>query len=80
MYRIFKNVANYEGDYNYINFKVDGEYAGRKKVDSKEGMPFAINAKSSKRIHKLVVSKATEAANGQIIITKIEGIDIGLAK
>jgi hypothetical protein len=43
-------------------------------------MPFAINAKSSKRIHKLVVSKATEAANGQIIITKIEGIDIGLAK
>ena len=71
-----KNVAYNEGDYNYINFEIDGEYAGRKKVGSKEGMPFVITAKSTTATHQLVVSKATEAANGQIIITKIEGKNI----
>jgi Carbohydrate esterase 2 N-terminal len=75
-----KNGATYQGDYNYINFEVDGEYTGRQKVDSKEGMPFVIAAKSTTATHQLVVSKATEAANGQIIITKIEGRNIAAAQ
>ena len=75
-----KNVSYNDGDYNYINFEIDGEYAGRKKVDSKEGMPFVIKAKSTSEIHQLVVSKATEAANGQIVITKIEGKNIAAAQ
>lgn len=75
-----KNAAPYEGDYNYINFELDGEYAGRQKVDSKEAKPFIITATSVKEKHQLVVSKATEAANGQIIITKIEGKNISDAR
>ena len=74
-----KNNAPYEGDYNYINFEVDGEYAGRQKVDAKEAKPFLITAKQNKQTHILVVSKATEAANGQIIITKIKGNNISNA-
>jgi lysophospholipase L1-like esterase len=74
-----KNNAPYEGDYNYINFEVDGEYAGRQKVDAKEAKPFLITAKQNKQTHVLVISKATEAANGQIIITTIEGNNISNA-
>ncbi len=75
-----KNNAPYEGDYNYINFEVDGAYAGRQKVDTKDAKPFLITAKENKRTHSLVVSKATEAANGKIIITKIEGKNISKAE
>jgi hypothetical protein len=75
-----KNAAYYDSDYNYIDFEVDGEYVGRKKVDGKDAMPFVIKAKSSRGINQLVLSKATEAANGQIIITKIEGRNIAAAQ
>lgn len=75
-----KNAAYYDGDYNYINFEVDGEYAGRQKVNVKEATPFAITAKTAAATHKLVVSKATEAANGQIIITQIEGKNISVTQ
>lgn len=74
-----KNSAPYDGDYNYINIEVDGEYAGRQKITAKEPVPFVITSKSTNETHQLVVSKATEAANGQIIITKIEGKDISIA-
>jgi lysophospholipase L1-like esterase len=66
-----KNTTPYEGDYNYVNFELDGVYFGRQKVDTKVAVPYFIDAKQKDVLHTLVVSKATEAANGQITITKI---------
>ncbi len=66
-----KNATPYDGDYNYVNFELDGVYFGRQKVDVKVAAPYIITAKEKNVQHTLVISKATEAANGQIIITKI---------
>lgn len=66
-----KNTTPYEGDYNYVNFELDGVYFGRQKVDVKVAAPYIITAPGKDVVHTLVVSKATEAANGQITITKI---------
>lgn len=70
-----KNVT-YPGDYNYINTEIDGEYAGRQKVEGTETTAFVIKAANNMATHKLVVSKATEAGNGQVVITKIAGNNI----
>lgn len=70
-----KNIA-YPGDYNYINLEIDGEYTGRRKVDGGEVQSIAVKAENNNTIHKLVVSKATEASNGLVVITKIEGENI----
>ncbi len=66
-----KNTTPYEGDYNYVNFELDGVYFGRQKVDVKVAVPYIITAPQNNVEHTLVISKATEAANGQITITKI---------
>ncbi len=66
-----KSTTPYEGDYNYVNFELDGVYFGRQKVDVKVAVPYIITAPQNNVEHTLVISKATEAANGQITITKI---------
>lgn len=71
-----KNAAPFEGDYNYVNFELDGVYFGRQKVDAKVAVPYFIDAKIKGVTHTLVVSKATEAANGTVIITKIDAAGI----
>ncbi|MFN8251108.1 MAG: GDSL-type esterase/lipase family protein [Ferruginibacter sp.] len=67
-----KNNPPYPGDYNYINIELDGQYVGREKVDVRVAAPYIIKAVGNDMQHTLVISKATEAANGQVIITKIE--------
>ena len=67
-----KNNAPYPGDYNYVNFELDGFYVSRQKVDVQVAAPYIIKAVGKDIRHTLVVSKATEAANGQLIITKID--------
>lgn len=70
-----KNIT-YPGDYNYINIEIDGEYSGRQKVDGTEAKPFVIKANGNAATHTLVISKATEASNGQVVLTKIQGHNI----
>jgi lysophospholipase L1-like esterase len=70
-----KNIA-YAGDYNYINIEIDGQYGGRQKVDGTGIQPFVVKAGNGNAVHTLVVSKATEASNGQVVITKITGTNI----
>lgn len=71
-----KNAAPYDGDYNYVNFELDGIYFGRQKVDARVAAPYFIDAKIKGVTHTLVVSKATEAANGTVVITKIDAAGI----
>lgn len=75
-----KNVTPYQGDYNYVNFELDGMYVGRQKVDVQVAVPYIIKAVGNDIQHKLVISKATEAANGQIIITKIDAQNLTAPK
>jgi lysophospholipase L1-like esterase len=70
-----KNVT-YPGDYNYVNIELDGEYKGRYKIDGTDAKPLLVNAENNNATHKLIVSKATEALNGLVIITKIEGKNV----
>jgi lysophospholipase L1-like esterase len=71
-----KNVAPYEGDYNYINIELDGKYQGRKRIDGKEEVRVSVRVKEKIKTHQLVISKATEASNGQVIITSISASNI----
>jgi lysophospholipase L1-like esterase len=75
-----KNATPNQGDYNYVNFELDGMYIGRQKVDVQVAVPYIIKAVGNDMQHKLVISKATEAANGQIIITKIDAQNLTVPK
>lgn len=75
-----KNATPYQSDYNYVNFELDGMYVGRQKVDVQVAAPYIIKAVGNDIQHKLVISKATEAANGQIIITKIDAQNLTVPK
>ena len=55
-------------------------YVGRQKVDVQVAVPYIIKAVGNDMQHKLVISKATEAANGQIIITKIDAQNLTAPK
>lgn len=72
-----KNAAP-EGEYNYVTIEVDDEYGGRYKVSGKTAAIIMVKAKKTAARHKASISKATEAANGQVIITGIEGKSIAL--
>jgi lysophospholipase L1-like esterase len=75
-----KNSAPYPGDYNYVNFELDGFYVSRQKVDVQVAAPYIIKAVGTAVQHTLVISKATEAANGQITITKIDAAGLSAPK
>ncbi len=65
-----KNIT-YPGDYNYVNLELDGAPNGRHKV-ADTAIQYIISGSVKEGTHKLIVSKATEAGNGLIVITKIE--------
>lgn len=66
-----KNIAN-EGDHNYVSVEVDDKYTGRRKVEGSRLRSFIITA-SSRQQHTVRIYKATEAANGQVVVERIEG-------
>jgi lysophospholipase L1-like esterase len=66
-----KNIAG-EGDYNYVAVEVDNQYTGRRKVEGSRLRSFTITT-ASRRPHIVRIYKATEAANGQVVIERVEG-------
>jgi len=73
---VFVKNAAPAGEYNYINIETDGVYAGRKKVDGSLELGIDVLAGGGQKIHTVTISKATEAANGQVIITRLRGTDL----
>jgi lysophospholipase L1-like esterase len=64
-----RNIAPHN-NYNYVSIEVDNQYFARWKVDGSEARPFAINTAGAKT-HIARIYKATEAQNGQVVVTGI---------
>jgi hypothetical protein len=58
--------------HNYLQYELDGVYAGRIRITSKVGEPVVITALTGGR-HEVWIYKATEAHTGAIIIRKVDG-------
>lgn len=69
---IYLKNQTWAGDYNYVVIELDDEYKGRLKVDGTEPKPYTILAKSTATSHILRIYKATEASNGQVVLTEIK--------
>lgn len=61
------------GQYNFVVFELDGEYLGRFRVDGDSVKSFPIELPAGKKEYSLTISKATEAANGNLIFAGISG-------
>lgn len=65
-----KNIADGD-DYNYVAAELDDQYIGRWKITGDSAVRFPLKASSSQE-HTVRIFKATEAANGQVVVTGIE--------
>jgi hypothetical protein len=57
---------NPNGTHNYFSIELDNEDIGRFKIESDTTVVFPIEITFEKEVHKIVVTKSTEAANGYI--------------
>jgi lysophospholipase L1-like esterase len=69
---VYLQNKTYPGDYNYVAIELDNIYKGRLKVDGTEPKPYIINATTLANVHTLRIYKATEASNGNVVLTEIK--------
>lgn len=67
---------NPKGVHNYVVLELDGEYLGRRRLDSDTIQSISIVASRSEETHMLKVMKATEAANGNIAFGGVKALEI----
>jgi lysophospholipase L1-like esterase len=65
-----------EGDYNYAAIELDGNYLQRIKVESNVLQSFTFRAGEEADWHTLRIYKATEAANGLIVLHGVKASEI----
>lgn len=73
-----KNIAQGD-DYNYVSVELDNRYTGRLKVDERLPKSYTIRA-ATPSSHLVRIFKATEAQNGQVVLTGIRGAAIKAAE
>ncbi len=72
---LLKNIA--PGDnYNYVSIELDNVYIERLKIEGDSAKPYTIKPISAGKDHLLRVYKATEAQNGQVVITGIKANEL----
>lgn len=72
---MLKNIA--PGDnYNYVSIELDNGYIERLKIDGATSKPYAIKAPTTGKDHLLRVYKATEAQNGQVVLTGVKAFEL----
>ena len=71
----FKNIAS-PGDYNYLALEIDGEYAGRIRVNGTDMQSFVITPLKKLTCHTLRIFKATEAQNGVVAYYSVRALKL----
>ncbi len=64
--------------HNYVAIEVDGQYQGRLKVEAGAIKTYTIEAKNKSLKHKVRITRATEASNGQVLVdlSKVKALPI----
>ena len=64
--------------HNYVAIEVDGKYVGRLKIEAGNLKPYRIQAINKSLRHKVRITRATEASNGQVLIdlSKVDALPI----
>lgn len=76
---VLMQANNSEKKHGYVVAEIDGEYMGRIKVAGDTLHNYTIRASSHKKIHQMRLFKATEAQNGEVMITGVKSVAISAA-